>query len=181
MHALDEHGPAAEFVEEHRGGAFAVFRSGNRDVGEEFGFGKVGRDEGCAAHQFSENRPGPALQQGGSVAGGQYGVDDDGNRFVQARERELNRAGDVIRREHADLDDRWCEISEQDPKLIEGDRGEHGHDAADALAVLDREGRDGGRAVEPVGSENLEVGLEACSARGIGSSNREGTPHCARW
>ena len=93
----------------------------------------------------------------------------------------MNGAGDVIRGEHADLDDRGGHIGKQYPELIQGDRGEHGHDAADSSAVLDREGRDNAGSVQAIGGEYLEVGLEACSARGIGSGDRECTPQCAGW
>ena len=49
------------------------------------------------------------------------------------------------------------------------------------MAVLDGERRDDGGPMDPIGGEDLEVGLEACAASGVGARDGESTLHGGRW
>ena len=85
-----------------------------------------------------------------------------GDRFDERR------AGD-----HADLDRHRRDVLEHRVDLVGQDRRVGVLHGAHAGGVLRRQRRDGGHAEHAIGQHRLQIGLDACTARGIRSGDRQ--------
>ncbi|MNN06431.1 hypothetical protein D3C81_1192210 [compost metagenome] len=173
MTTFEQHRACAH-VDQCRCRIFGVIGIGDAATEQEFGFRRVGGEQGGQWQQaFAHSAQCAVFQQFGAAGGDHHRVKHDMRRATL-----LEHVGDEVDHlgigKHAQFHCMDVEVVEAgfDLRLQEGHR--RYMDGGDAARVLRGECRDGGQAVHAVRGECLEVRLDAGAAAGVGAGDGEG-------